>query len=145
MGLSVFDECSSTPRYCSPSIDRSLTTRLIELSNSPSKSCSRFSHTPDWADGLDIWSSSQCSITKIDLSRRNLDFHSDIGLYVPRYEKAKSAPTSLKTVQINSKTKLNLPPERIRHLLKKEKDLLSDHQSSIDIPTQVPTNTFRSC
>ncbi len=145
MGLSVFEKCSSSPGYCSPSIDRSLTTRLIELSNSPSKSSSRFSHTPDWADGLDIWSSSQCSNSKIDLSRRNLDFHSDIGLYVPRYEKPKSAPTSLKTVQINPKTKINLPPERIRHLLKKEKDLLSDQQSSINIQTQVPTNTFRSC
>lgn len=150
MGLSVFENALSSPPYCSPSIDRSLTTRLIELSNSPSKSSSRFAHTPDWADGLDIWSSSQTSTTKTDLSRRNLEFHHDIGLYLPRYEKPRSAPIGLKNLQINPKvTKNNLPPERIRHLLKREKDLLSptdvsDQQSTIDIPPQVPTNTFRS-
>ncbi|CAF1171835.1 unnamed protein product [Rotaria sordida] len=36
MGLSEFEECSSSARY--PSIDRSLTKHLIELSNSPFKS-----------------------------------------------------------------------------------------------------------
>ncbi|CAF4179957.1 unnamed protein product, partial [Rotaria sordida] len=45
MGLSEFEECSSSARY--PSIDRSLTKHLIELSNSPFKSFSRFSHRPE--------------------------------------------------------------------------------------------------
>ncbi|CAF1347529.1 unnamed protein product [Adineta steineri] len=150
MGLSAFEDSSSSHSYCSQSLNQSLTKRLIELSNIPSKSSSRFAHTPDWADGLDIWSSAQNSSTKTDLTRRNLDFHHDIGIYLPRYEKPKSAPICLKNLQINPKIlKNNLPPERIRHLLKKEKDLLSENDWSdqpivIDIPSQVPANTFRS-
>lgn len=156
MGLSTFEECSTPPPYCSPSIDRSLTSRLIESSNIPSKTSSRFTHTPEWADGLDLWSSSQLSTTKNELSRRHFDFHNDLGLYLPRHEKPNSAPISLKNLQINSKiTTNNLPPERIRQLLKKEKDLLlqndlSNQQLIIDdqLPPQmpsVPANTFRQC
>ncbi|CAF1187882.1 unnamed protein product [Rotaria sp. Silwood1] len=150
MGLSEFEECSSSVRYCCPSIDRSLTKHLIELSNSPFKSFSRFSHRPEWADGLDIWSSIENSNTKNDLSRRHLDFHNDIGLYLPRHEKPNSAPISLKGLHLNSKiTNNNFTPERIRQLLKKEKDLLiennlSNQQFIIEHPIPpVPTNTFR--
>ncbi|CAF2699070.1 unnamed protein product [Rotaria sp. Silwood2] len=150
MGLSEFEECSSSVRYCCPSIDRSLTRHLIELSNSPFKSFSRFSHRPEWADGLDIWSSIENSNTKNDLSRRHLDFHNDIGLYLPRHEKPNSAPISLKGLHLNSKiTNNHFTPERIRQLLKKEKDLLiennlSDQKFIIENPIPpVPTNTFR--
>jgi len=154
MGLSAFEECSAPPPYCCPSIDRSLTTRLIESSNIPSKSSSRFAHTPEWADGIDIWSSSQICTTKTEISRRHFDFHRDLGLYLPRHEKPNSAPTSLKTLNINSRiTTNNFPPERIRQLLRKEKELLSQNDLSnqkviIDNqppPPPVPTNTFRQC
>jgi len=153
MGLSAFEECSNPSTYCCASIDRQLTTSLIEASNIPSKCSFRFAHTPEWADGLDTWSSSQISTTKNELSRRHFDFHRDLGLYLPRHEKPNSAPTSLKALQINSKlTTNNFTPERIRQLLRKEKDLLSQN----DLPNQkitinnqtpppVPTNTFRQC
>jgi len=153
MGLRAFEECSAPPPYCCPSIDRSLTTCLIESSNIPSKSSSHFAHTPEWADGIDIWSSQNCT-TKNEISRRHFDFHRDIGLYLPRHEKPNSAPTSLKNLQINSRIPTNnFTPERIRQLLRKEKELLSqndlsnqqvimDNQSS---SPPVPTNTFRQC
>jgi hypothetical protein len=152
MGLSEFEEYSAPPPYCCPSIDRSLTTRLIESSNIPSKSSSHFAHTPEWADGIDIWSSQNCT-TKNEISRRHFDFHRDLGLYLPRHEKPNSAPTSLKNLHINSRIPTNnFTPERIRQLLRKEKELLSqndlsnqqvitDNQSS----PPVPTNTFRQC
>lgn len=161
MGLSAFEECSTSPPYCSPSIDRSLTTRLIESSNIPSKISSRFAHTPEWADGLDVWPLSHLNTTKTDISRRHFDFHNDLGLFLPRHEKPNSAPTSFKNLQINSKmTTNNLPPERIRQLLKKEKDLLSQNDLSNrplitddppllslvpPLPPPVPANTFRQC
>lgn len=130
MGLSAFDDYSSSS-YCCSTMDQSLTKRLLELSSAPSQSSSRFAHTPDWADGLDTWAFTQYSMTKLDLSRRHLDFHDDIGLYLPRSEKPKSAPTCLKTLPINPKvTQTTLPPERIRHLLRKEKDLLYQSDSS---------------
>jgi hypothetical protein len=153
MGLSAFEEHSDPPPYCSPSADRSLTTRLLESSNIPSKCSSRFAHTPEWADGIDIWSSSQISTTKNEISRHHFDFHRDLGLYLPRHEKPNSAPTTLKALQINSKITTNhFPPQRIRQLLNKEKDLLLQN----DLPYQqvtianpplpsVPTNTLRQC
>jgi hypothetical protein len=154
MGLSAFEDCSTSPPYCSPSIDRSLTTRLIELSNSPSKCLtSQFAHTPEWADGLDNWSSSQISTSKPEISRRHLDFHRELGLYLPRHEKPNSAPTSLKGLQINSKITTNhFTPERIRHLIRKEKELLKQNDLTNQKliieqsqPPPVPANTFRQC
>ncbi|CAF3340134.1 unnamed protein product [Rotaria socialis] len=150
MGLSEFEECSSRSGYCCPSVDRSLTTRLIEVSNSPFKYCSRFAHRPEWVDGLDRWTSVENSNTKDDLTRRHLDFHNDIGLYLPRHEKPNSAPISLKGFHANAKlTTNNFTPERIRQLLRKEKDLLTENswsnQKSLieDQMPPVPTNTFR--
>ncbi|CAF1304697.1 unnamed protein product [Rotaria sordida] len=151
MGLSEFEECSYNGRYCCPSIDRSLTRDLIELSNSPFKSYSHFAHRAEWADGIDIWSSMENSNRKNDFYRRHVDFHSDIGLYLPRHEKPNSAPISLKGLQLNSKitTNKNLTPERIQQLLKKEKDLLTENNLSnkqffMENPLPpVPTNTFR--
>lgn len=152
MGLSEFEECSCSSLYCSPSIDRSLTTRLIELSNNPFKCSSCFAHRPEWVDGLDRWSPTEISNTKNDLSRRHLDFHNDIGLYLPRHEKPNSAPITSKGLQISSKIRTNnFTPDRIRQLLNKEKDLLlehnlSDEQSMIeDQSPPVPSNTFRQC
>ena len=147
MGLSSFDKYSSCSSYCSTLNSQSLTKRLIELSNTPSRSSLRFAHTPEWADGLETWNYSQNSTIKTDLSRRNLDFHDDIGLYLPRCEKPKSAPICLKNLHINSKVPPNnVPPERIRHLLKREKDLLSQNEPPSDeILPKVPTNTYRSC
>ncbi|UJR24084.1 hypothetical protein I4U23_027052 [Adineta vaga] len=127
--------------------NQSLTKRLIDLSNTPSRSSLRFAHTPEWADGLDSWTFAQNLTIKSDLSRRNFDFHDEIGMYLPRYEKPKSAPNCLKNLQMNSKiTQNNLPPERIQHLLKREKDLLLqiDLSDQTEIPIKVPTNTFRS-
>ncbi|CAF0869226.1 unnamed protein product [Rotaria sordida] len=57
MGLSEFEECSSSARY--PSIDRSLTKHLIELSNSPFKS---FSHD----SGRDSYSLKHACTSHID-------------------------------------------------------------------------------
>ena len=137
MGLSQFEECSSPPRYCSPSIDRSLTKRLIELSTSPSKISSRFAHTAEWVEGLNQWAPTDISTSKNYFSPRHLHFHAEIGLYLPRYEKPNSAPTSFKTLPMNSKmTTMNLAPERIQQLLRKEKELLvelnlSDEQQTI--------------
>jgi hypothetical protein len=88
--------------------------------------------------------------TKNEISRRYFDFHRDLGLYLPRHEKPNSAPTTLKGLQINSKIITNhFPPERIRQLLRKEKDLLlqndlSNQQVTIDNPP-VPTNPVRQC
>jgi hypothetical protein len=156
MGLSSFDYYSNLSTYCSPSIDRSITNRLIESSNIPPKLSSRFAHTPEWADGLDSWSSSQISTIKPEFTRRHFDFHRDLGLYLPRHEKPNSAPISLKNLQINSKLNRNhFPPERIQQLLKREKDLLVqndllnqklsiDNHSSLPITT-VPSNTLRQC
>lgn len=130
MGLSAFEETSSPSPYCCPSIDRSLTKRLIECSNNPSKvNSSCFAHTPEWVDGLDIWSSSQISSTKTDVPRRQLDFHRDIGLYLPRHEKPNSAPISTKNLHHHhhhhsTAAITHLPPERLRILIRKEKDLL---------------------
>lgn len=152
MGLSEFEECLSQSGYCGSSFDRSLTTRLLEVSNIPLKFSSHFAHRPEWADSLDKWSSNECSSTKNDLSRRHLDFHNDIGLYLPRYEKPNSAPISSKGFQTNSKLPTNnFTPERIRHLLKKEKDLLTENSWSNQIAfienqiPPVPANTFRQC
>ncbi len=147
MGLSSFDHYSTPTPYCSPSIDRSITTRLIESSNIPPKSSSRFAHTPEWADGLDNWSSSQVCTTK----SRQFDFHRDLGLYLPRHEKPNSAPMSLKNIQLSSKlTRNHFPPERIQQLIKKEKDLLvqndlSNQKLPIDNHPTILTNTFRQC
>lgn len=151
MGLSAFEDSSSMSPYCCSSIDRSLTNRLIETSNIPLKSSYRFCHTPEWADGLDLWSSvGICSTIKNDINRRQFDFHCDLGLFLPRHEKPSSAPTSFKNLQSNPKLSTNhLPPERIRILLKKEKDLLLQNdlinQSviSTNLPPPVPLNTLR--
>lgn len=152
MGLSDFEECSSPVRYCCPSIDRSLTTHLIELSHLPLKSSFRFAHRPEWADSLDRWSSNENSNHKNDLSRRYLEFHNDIGIYLPRHEKPNSAPISSKGLQFNSKLPTNhFTPQRIRQLLNKEKDLLIENnlsESQLNHEKQippVPTNTFRQC
>jgi hypothetical protein len=154
MGLSAFEECSTSPPYCSPSADRSLTTCLIELSNNPLKcATARFAHTPEWADGLDMWSSSQISTTKPDVARRHFDFHCDLGLYLPRHEKPNSAPTSLKGLQMHSKIPTNnFTPLRIRQLLRRQKDLLTQPDSinqklliEQSTPPPNPANTLRQC
>ncbi|CAF2130792.1 unnamed protein product [Rotaria magnacalcarata] len=103
MGLSKFEGCSYSSHYCCLSIDRSLTTRSIESSNSPLKYSSRFARRPEWVEGLDRWSSTEINNKKNDLSRRHLNFHNDIGLYLPRHEKPNSAPISVKGLQIQSK------------------------------------------
>ncbi|CAF3007761.1 unnamed protein product [Rotaria socialis] len=103
MDLSKFEECSYSSHYCCLSIDRSLTTRLIESSNSSLKYSSCFAHRPEWVVGLDRWSSTQINNTKNNLSRRHLDFHNDIGLYLSWHEKINSAPISLKGHKIQSK------------------------------------------
>ncbi|CAF3147666.1 unnamed protein product [Rotaria socialis] len=55
-------------------------------------------------------------------------------------KKLKSTRTCLRNLQVNSKiTKNNPPPERIRNLLKNEKDYLS--QLPIDILPEISPNT----
>ena len=159
MGLSAFEENSNPSPYCCPSIEGSLTKRLIECSNNPSKVFSSyFAHTPEWADGLDIWSSSsQITPMKPDAPRRHLDFHHDLGLYLPRHEKPNSAPISTKNPHHHhhhpTPPITQLPPERLRILIRKEKDLLLqndppnppvliDHQS-LSLPPPPPANTVR--
>lgn len=157
MGLSAFEENSNPSFYCSSSIDRSLTKRLIDCSNNPLKiSSSCFAHSPEWADGLDIWSSSQTSTTKPENSRRQFDFHRDLGLYLPRHEKPNSAPISSKNLHHHSTpTITQLPPERLRILIRREKDFLLqndlsnppviiDHQPPLSLPPP-PTNSLRLC
>ena len=162
MGLSNFEEHSSRSSYCSSStLDRSLTLSLLDSSECPLRSSSRFAHTPDWAEGLDLWSLSSPSTrptNKQDLSRRMMDFHRELGLYLPRHEKPSSAPISLKTnIPIQSAKGANNPftPERLRHLLRKEKDLLlqtdlaNQHllfESSLPPPPPAaPANSLRQC
>lgn len=152
MGLSSFEETSNPSFYCSSSIDRSLTKRLIDCSNNPSKiSSSCFAHTPEWADGLDIWTSSHISTTKPENSRRQLDFHRDLGIYLPRHEKPNSAPISLKTIHHHSTVPITqLPPERLRILIRREKDLLLQNDLPncpiiLDHQPSPPTNSLRLC
>lgn len=141
MGLSMFEERTSS--YCSSStMDRTLTISLIESSECPLRSSSRFAHTPEWADGLDFWSLSSTSKPDAPSSRRSMDFQRELGLYLPRHEKPSSAPISLKTIPFNSKLPINhFTPERLRLLLRKEKDLL---ETSLP-PPPPPMNTHRQC
>ena len=144
MGLAMFDERTSS--YCSSStMDRTLTISLIESSECPLRSSSRFAHTPEWADGLDVWSLS--STMKTDSSsRRLMDFQRELGLYLPRHEKPSSAPISLKTIPFNSKLPTNhFTPERLRLLFRKEKDLLETSLPPPPPPPPPPMNTHRQC
>lgn len=52
MGLTEFEEFLSQSGYCSFSFDRSLTTRLIEVSNILLEYSSPFAHRPERADDL---------------------------------------------------------------------------------------------
>ena len=117
--------------YCSLSNDRSLTNNLIESSTKSSKCFHRFVNTPEWADGLDIWSSS-LSIKKADLSKRNIDFHEDIGIYFPRFDKDHS--TSIKNDFNSPKlTTNNSLPERLKQLVNKQKLLLKEIDLNISL------------
>jgi hypothetical protein len=112
--------------YCSLLNDRSLTKLLIENSNnSPSKCFHRFFNTSEWVDDLDIWPLTH-TIKKTDISRRNLDFHEDVGLYLPRYDKLDLIPT--KNDFICSK---EIIPERPQQSFKQEETIyVSDEQVS---------------
>lgn len=161
------DEDLHNQRFCSTVMDRSLTDKLIESSLSPLKYPSNFAHNSDWTEGLDFWSLSSPNkkelSTKDGTHRRTIDFHADIGLYLPRQEKPSSAPTSTKFNQIHHKIPSNrLTPERIRLLMRREKDLLLNVSSSsgelrssqVDLSSEMhrsslmpvaPSNTFRQC
>jgi hypothetical protein len=122
-----FGRCEAYERSSSHGcsvVDRELTDYLVQLSESALDRSSCFAHTSDWNDGLDLWSSASTP-NRTEPQRRHLDFHPDLGLYLPRYEKANSAPTTLKTIENHSKSKANrLTPDRIRLLCRKEKDFL---------------------
>jgi hypothetical protein len=125
--------------YCSLSSDRSLTKRLIEISDCPSKCLHRFSHTPEWVDGLDIWSLS----TRFKKCQRYGDFIQDIGLHLPRDEKTNSRITSSKNDIISSKLLTNnYFPSRLRQLFEKEKDLLSENDLNVSLLEETPSNTI---
>jgi len=135
--------------------DRLLTTSLLELSDIPFKSSKQFSHCPHWAEGIDLWSLSSLrrDIQKEnDSSRCQYEFHCDLGLYLPRHEKPVSAPLTTKYLSNCSKTKVltkDFQPERIRILLKKEKDFLqstnfNSNEDKRRSSPSVPMNTNRS-
>ncbi|CAF1000878.1 unnamed protein product [Rotaria sp. Silwood1] len=118
---------------CSLSNDQSLTKRLIESSNKSSEYFHRFVNISEWSDGLDHWSLSEI-IRKSHLYQQDyLDFHCDVGLYLPRYEKDKLQEKSLENDLFYSKRRRNdFLPERLRKLFKKEKKLLiEENQSNI--------------
>ena len=119
--------------YCSLSNDRLLTNNLISSSNNSLECFHRFVHTPEWANGLDIWSSSSSSlIKKNDLSKRIIDFHEDIGIYFPRFDKDHS--TSIKIDSNSPKlTRNNLLPERLKQLFNKQKVLLKEIDLNISL------------
>ena len=128
-----FSRCEAYERSSSHGcavVDRELTDYLVQLSESALDRSSCFAHTSDWNDGLDLWSSASTP-NRTEPQRRHLDFHPELGLYLPRYEKANSAPTTLKTIESQSKSKATrLTPDRIRLLCRKEKDFL--HREPID-------------
>ncbi|CAF4814451.1 unnamed protein product [Rotaria sp. Silwood1] len=118
---------------CSLSNDQSLTKRLIESSNKSSECFHRFVNISEWSDGLDHWSLSEI-IRKSHLYQQDyLDFHRDLGLYLPRYEKDKLQERSIENDLFYSKRRRNdFLPERLRKLFKKEKKLLiEENQSNI--------------
>ncbi|CAF2361672.1 unnamed protein product [Rotaria sp. Silwood2] len=116
--------------YCSPWNDRSLTKCLIECSNNRSKCFHRFVNKSQWIDNLDIWSSSNI-IRNNSIYDHNIDFHQDIGLYLPRCEKNNIQETFFDNDSIYSKNITNdFFPERLKKLFNKEKDLLIDDKSS---------------
>ncbi|CAF4142869.1 unnamed protein product [Rotaria sordida] len=117
--------------YCSTSNNRSLTKCLIESSNNSSQYFHRFVNISEWSDGLDLWSLSE-TIRKNPISQHSLDFHHDIGLYLPRYERDNIPEISLENELIYSKRIINnYLPERLRKLFKKEKNLLIEDHSNI--------------
>ncbi|CAF4027974.1 unnamed protein product [Adineta steineri] len=116
--------------YCSPSNDRLLTKSLIESSKCPFKSHHDFVNTSDWINGLDIWSSSSVN-KKLVFPRNNIDFNSNIGLYLPRQDKLKANPISIKNDFISSTSFTNnLFPKRLRRLFKNEKNLLNGSENN---------------
>lgn len=140
MGLSLFDQCSTIEENlsCSLSNDRSLTECLIHSSNDPLRCSYSFSHSSLWVDGIDPWTLTSFNEKKDSSRSRSypLEFHSDLGLYLPRHEKPCSAPISTSKYHSSQSKGVNhvFQPERIRLLMKKEKDLLeqSDRISSKD-------------
>ncbi|CAF1281731.1 unnamed protein product [Rotaria sp. Silwood1] len=118
--------------YCSPWNDRSLTQCLIECSNNRSKGFHHFVNKSQWIDGLDIWSSSNI-IRNNSIYEHNIDFHRDIGLYLPRCGKNNIQETFFDNDSIYSKKiTSDFFPERLKKLFNKEKDLLiNDKHSNI--------------
>jgi hypothetical protein len=115
--------------HCSLSNDRSLTKHLIEISDCSSTCFHRFVHKPDWADGVDIWSSDE-----IRRKTKHLDFDEQIGIYLPKFEKENSQPTEMKNDLICSKVNSNnLFPERLRQLFKKQNELLKENDLNISL------------
>lgn len=114
---------------CCPLNDRLLTNYLIENSNSTSNYFHNFSNKSQWIDGLDIWSLTEIN-RKNFLHQNNFDFHSDLGLYLPKYNKDNSQDKFDENNLIHLKNKSkNSFPERIPKLIKN--DLNEDSISTV--------------
>ncbi|CAF3309419.1 unnamed protein product [Rotaria socialis] len=120
--------------FCSSSNDQLLTKRLIESSNHPLQCFHRFVNKSEWTNGLDVWSPSE-TLRKNHCNQRYLDFHHDIGLYLPRYENDNLQETSIENDlnYLRGIEKITLP-KRLRTLMDKEKNLLKENHSNNSSP-----------